>query len=131
MKRRTFIIAALAATAAVTVPVVYYNRSRDNLPKDPLARPEILAELTDEKTLQEIGIRYRKLFPSENTKERLKELLITDQNGRQTAPTGDLALSEWLNEKIRHDFSTFSTATVNGWVISITEARQCALLSLL
>jgi len=129
MRRSTFILTVLAASAAITVPVVYF-RSHNNLPKDPLAWPEALAELTDEKTIREIGEYYKKQFPSENTKERLRELLITDQNGKPTAPADDPALSLWLKEKIRRDFSTFNTTIVNGWVISITESRQCAIFSL-
>ena len=130
MKRSTFILAALAATAAITLPVGYFI-SRTNLPEDSLAWPEALAELTDEKTIREIGIHYKKQFPSENTKERLRELLITDQHGRSTAPTNDPELCLWIKEKIRQDFSSFKTTTVNGWVISLTETRQCALYSLL
>lgn len=130
MRRSTFILTVLAASAAVTVPVVCI-RSPNNLPKDPLAWPEALAELTDEKTIREIGEYYKKQLPSKNIKKRLRELLITDQNGRQIAPADDLALSLWLKEKIRRDFSTFNTVTVNGWVISITESRQCAIFSLL
>lgn len=130
MRRRTFIITVVAASSAITLPIICY-RVRNNLPKNPLARPEVLAELTDEKTIREIGISYRKQLSSENSKERLRELLITDQHGRQTAPTDDPALSKWLEDKIRSDFSTFTTTTVNGWIISVTEARQCALLSLL
>ncbi len=130
MKRSTFILSAIAATAAITLPVAYFI-SRNNLPEDPLAWPVALAELTDEKTIREIGIHYKKQFPSENTKDRLRELLITDRHGSQTAPTNVPELCFWLKEKIREDFSAFNTTTVNGWVISLTETRQCVLYSLL
>ena len=130
MKRSTFILTALAASAAVTIPIVHCA-SPKNLPKDPLAWPEVLGEFTDENTIREIGLHYREKFPSVNTKERLRKLLIMDQNGRQTAPTDDLALNVWIKDKIRRDFSAFNTITVDGWVISVTESRQCALFSLL
>jgi hypothetical protein len=32
---------------------------------------------------------------------------------------------------VRRDFDTGRTVLVNGWVLSATEARQCALFSLL
>jgi len=34
-----------------------------------------------------------------------------------------------LEESIKNDFETGNTVIVDGWILSRTEARQCALLS--
>jgi hypothetical protein len=36
----------------------------------------------------------------------------------------------WVDGKIKSDFETGKTAVIKGWVISETEARQCALYAL-
>ena len=38
-------------------------------------------------------------------------------------------LEALLNQKIQQDFEAGRTVVVNGWVLSQTEARQCALFS--
>jgi hypothetical protein len=37
---------------------------------------------------------------------------------------------ELLENKIKEEFSAYKTIIVSGWIISPTEARQCALFSL-
>jgi len=36
-----------------------------------------------------------------------------------------------VNEQVQLDFARGRTVMLNGWVLSVTEARQCALFSLL
>ncbi len=43
----------------------------------------------------------------------------------------DEALRASLEERIRNDFINGDTVAVDGWLLSITEARLCALVSLL
>jgi hypothetical protein len=42
-----------------------------------------------------------------------------------------VARQVWIGESIRRDFGRGSTTQVGGWVISLTEARLCALATLL
>lgn len=42
-----------------------------------------------------------------------------------------VAQKVWIEESIRRDFGRGSTTQVGGWVISLTEARLCALADLL
>ena len=43
----------------------------------------------------------------------------------------DAALRAGLEERIRIDFTNGATVVVGGWLLSVTEARLCALVSLL
>jgi len=47
------------------------------------------------------------------------------------SPTTDEALRADLAERIRNDFIYGNMVTVDGWLLSLTEARLCALVSLL
>jgi hypothetical protein len=47
------------------------------------------------------------------------------------SPSADEALRADLEERIRNDFIYGNTVAVDGWLLSLTEARLCALVSLL
>jgi hypothetical protein len=47
------------------------------------------------------------------------------------SPTTDEALRADLDERIRNDFIYGNMVAVDGWLLSLTEARLCALVSLL
>ena len=130
MKRRTFILAATGAAVAIaTIPIVKYKCS-SSLTHDPLLRPDVLAHFCDEKAIRDIGAQYRKQFPSENNKEKLTELLLTIKPGKKVSPGDRPAIAKLLKNKIQDEFLQNNVIVVNGWVISSTEARQCALYSL-
>jgi hypothetical protein len=126
MKRRTFIIAA--SSVAVGLPVVYYTAKQKNQ-INPLIKPDLLGRFCDEKTLWIIGSNYRVLVPQENEKQKLTDLILTDKNGKKIKASDRFGVEELVNKKVNADFLTNETIVINGWVISKTEARQCALFS--
>lgn len=88
-----------------------------------LAQPALLEMLGPER-VREIGAKYRAAFPNENTSAALRAA-ISDSRYEFA----------WLwrqsvERQIRDDFAAGRTVLVNGWVLSETEARQCALYSL-
>ena len=130
MKRRTFIMAAVATSVVVAIPAVYYSSRRKKISGDPLGMPYVLDRFCTKKEIYNIGVRYRSQAPSENTKEKLTELLLSNNKGKKIESMNKSAIAELLKEKIQEEFSAYKTIIVNGWVISATEARQCALFSL-
>jgi hypothetical protein len=127
MNRKSFIITA--STIAIGLPVAYYikkHRWYDN----PVTIPDQLSNFCSEKKLREMGIAYRNQVPSENAKEQLKELILTNDSGKKMTKSDKLVVAEFINQKTREDFLAYKTVVLKGWVISVTEARQCALLSL-
>lgn len=129
MKRRTFIIALVSVGAAAAIPIAQYRR-KNFLTGDPLMRPNVLAHFCDGGTISDIGKSYRSHVPEENEKKRLRELLMTNKNGSKVNPSGDEAISEMLEKKIEQEFKDGKIVIQKGWVLSKTEARQCALFSL-
>lgn len=123
MKRRTFIYLGAAGILATAIPLAC---SRINDVKyDPLlAEPQSLLELLDIEQITSIGKKYLEKKSDETTVRSLvKHLMhdITDDN---------IGLSEAVQSKVKTEFEKLDTVMVDGWVLSVTEARQCALSSL-
>ena len=79
-----------------------------------LETPDFLSHICDTPTIRQLGAAYRAQTPAEASQETLIALL---QPGI-TAQT------------IKSDYANGNIVTLRGWVISRTEARQCALFSL-
>lgn len=129
MKRKKFLLISAVALGAVTLPVAHLL-SRQKTSTNPLEQPWVLAKFCDEREIRTIGKQYRSNVPGEDKRERLIQLLTESQPGYSNTPTSNLSVSDLLSKKIQQDFDEEKTVIVGGWVISITEARQCALFSM-
>jgi hypothetical protein len=127
MKRRTFVWFSALATASLYIPATGCKSGARRLNKS-AALPQFLAHICDEKTILEIGNAYKKNWPGESNAAHLTQLILTDSTGSAIAETGDPNnVQALLQQKIAHDFETDETIIIKGWVLSKTEARQCAL----
>ncbi len=129
MKRKTF-IKTIAALVSGTIVPLYIFRKKFGQFYQPLKYPESLVQLFDKKAITGLGVSYRSKHSSENDVSRLRQLLLADSEGKIYDEEEKIALGEMLKKETKNDFETGKTAIVNGWVLSITEARQCALFSL-
>jgi hypothetical protein len=91
-----------------------------------VAQPALLG-MVGADCVRELGVRYRQMVPEENREAALRAA-ITDggQRGLRFPWTSRPSLAV----QVRDDFAEGRTVLVNGWVLSATEARQCALFSL-
>jgi len=124
MKRRNFIQLSAFTAAAISFPLLHSCRSAVN--ENAISQPGFLSRLFDKETIKEVGKSYLQKSPQENSEDKLVQLLANNSN-----TTDEKAIHEYLDKTIRNDFETGNTITVKGWVLAITEARQCALFSLL
>jgi hypothetical protein len=108
MNRRNFLWLTLAG-----IPIAACHHP-DTAQLQTLARPDFLLHVCDTATIRAIGQAYRAQVPKEAGEETLIRLL-------QTSPP---------KEKTQEDYASGHTTTVKGWVLSLTEARQCALYSI-
>jgi hypothetical protein len=130
MKRRTFIRMAATASAALYLPNIQCHQGTKPF-ANWLARPQALEHLFDSKTIHEIGEVYQKQAKDESDETVLVKLLSADKQGKPIRETADSAsIASLLSQKIQEDFQQNKIVVVNGWVLSLTEARQCALFSL-
>jgi hypothetical protein len=123
MKRKYFIITA--SLTVIGLPLAFKGIKQYSQP-DILTIPNLLKHFCDKKKLEEIGIDYRALTPAENEKQKLIDLIFA----KNIKTLDNTLIAELLEKKIQEDFLSYKTIVLQGWVISITEARQCALLSL-
>jgi len=131
MKRRHFIFYTVISTAAVSIPFLGCSSPDPELDKK-LAIPETLAQTYDEKTIREIGEAYGKTYPAEYSINDLEKLLIKTENGKSiTGSETSEEIRSTLNAEVKNDFQTGDTLVLNGWILSKTEARQCALFTLI
>jgi len=87
-------------------------------------RPQLLSFLGPDR-VREIGSHYRAAAPGENTPEALRAA-ISKSRGFHVPLLGN----DSLDDQIEDDFEDGRTVLVDGWVLSVTEARQAALFSL-
>ena len=123
MDRRSFVYLAGAATLGIATASCAAGAGYD---ERSLARPELLAVLGDG-PVRAIGARYRALTTAERDVEALRAAILRSRPmtarlfGTSTPDVADL---------VRDDFAHGRTVVVDGWILSVTEARQCALYSL-
>jgi predicted transcriptional regulator YheO len=84
----------------------------------------------NEATIREIGIACLNMNLTENTKAKLEQALNEDISKRVPDSKTTTQLTEELEKETIHNFQTNKIIIASGWVLSITEARQCALFSL-
>jgi nitrogen fixation protein len=93
------------------------------------AQPFFFSHLVDAGTIMETGHAYRMKNQREDDENRLKELLLS--NSALSDDNDSKAIRIMLVQKVNNDFKTGRIAVVNGWILALTEARQCALFSIL
>jgi hypothetical protein len=93
---------------------------------DDARRPGLL-EMLGAARVWEIGSSYRKAVPSENSEAVLRAAIA---GSRPKTRSLSSIWSDPIERQVQEDFATGRTVIVNGWVLSATEARQCALFSL-
>lgn len=123
MNRRNFVLMGACGFAAISIPTScsYFG----DVEYDPLlAHPQALSLIWENESIKAIGNKYRTQVPEEKNVRSLVNLLMEDISGNKPL------LTESLEQKIKTDFKTKKTVMVNGWVLSVSEARQCALYSL-
>ena len=132
MKRRTFVLLTVAGVAVIAAPFAIWRRHSYSLAKT-LGEPQFLSYICDDKTIQDIGAAYRARTPDEASQDKLISLLLASggsNHGQSNTEADDAHLIQQLDNAVREDYVAGKVLTINGWVLSLTEVRQCALYSI-
>jgi len=131
MKRKSFIITLLLSLVGLsTFSLIQWFRNSSN--DNHLAQPKFLSLLCDRNTIQMLGRAYLKLRPDETRDDVLLSDLLPGESHRVFLKKLDMTEAEsQIEKRIKHDFDTDNIVVVQGWVLSITEARQCAFFSMI
>ena len=96
-----------------------------------LSQPLALSQFCDEAAIIEIGKAYQAMEPLASDPDKLRKALIADIYGNASSPKDTDAIPvDKINARIRQDYQEQLVVTPAGWIISRTEARQCALFAL-
>ncbi len=101
-----------------------------------VARDAVTAKLLESLRHREsavlVGREYLRIVPSEGDTATLVELVCSSTlEAHRWVPDQNLeALGEWLRARQQDDFVRGRTVRVHGWVLSVTEARLCAVAAL-
>jgi hypothetical protein len=128
MKRREFILVGALGIAAISIPTAKWlglYAGWDNR----LAQPTLLSHLFSRQALRALGKTYLELKPEESNCDKLAQELLGEASASIFYSTADVQAQ--IEEKIRRDFNNGTTIVLNGWILSVTEARQCAYFSML
>lgn len=122
-RRRFLIVSAGGALSALVLACADGDTAFD---RDSLARPELLRALGAD-AVRDLGRRYREAVPAERDVARLRAAILSSRPW-----TARLGLDRTsVADQVRADFVEQRTVIVGGWLLSRTEARQCALYSAL
>lgn len=122
MERRNFVLLASAGIVAVSIPAVNYFFYSVPDYDTKLSVPQLLSLIWDDETIRATGAKYLEKFPEENSERALAKALFANSANQSY---------EKLEEKTKVDFAEGNTVVIEGWLLSKTEAQQCALTHLL
>ncbi len=132
MERRSFILVSVLGFLGIgLVPLIRWTHrfsGRDRA----FAEPKLLSLLCDSGTIRMLGRAYRALKPNESCCRELPNDLFG--NTPREVPLQDMDMTvveSKIEKRIKEDFETSNTVVLKGWVLSVTEARQCAFFSIL
>jgi hypothetical protein len=124
--RRHFLrLSGAGAVAAAGLTMAACARGGSGIDERALARPELLTALGPD-VVRDLGRRYRQNNPGENDAERVRDAILAAQSW----PARIGLTRESIGDQIRAEFANGHTVIVDGWVLAATEARQCALYSM-
>ena len=123
MKRRTFVALSSTALAAMALPAC---TNFGPLEYDPMiAEPGALSRIWDNENIIKIGEMFQEKYPDEISERKLVKLILNGLSLDKNAP------HKSLQQQIGLDYTSGNIVMLDGWLLSVTEARQCALFSLL
>ena len=119
--RRQFL--AVGAGVAASVAALACEGGGD---ASTLGRPDLVAALGPD-VVRRLGRRYRESVPSERDTHDLEAAIRASRPW--TARIG--VRHQPIADQVKDDFDAGRTVVVDGWLLSVTEARQCGLYSAL
>lgn len=127
MNRKQFLLTTGTVASGAALSLLL----RSNLSGAPprLLAPLFLAGIFDHATLRQLGASYLAANPTESSIPALTRLLGVGSAVSDSQADTD-RLSGQLQQEVIDDFGSGRTIVIDGWILSLTEARQCALYAL-
>ena len=81
----------------------------------------------DQSSARAVGREYLRQTPTEASVAKLVSLICADDTEPPPSVRSRQAICDWVSPKSRDDFRSGRVVKVHGWILSVTEARLCAL----
>jgi hypothetical protein len=130
MKRRTFIYTGIAIATVLGLGDLFLLNYESKWKKQPFLYPFILTNILDDEWLRIVGNSYRVMRPDENSKEKLLNAIKSEMPAIRNNVDEISNQAMEIEKIVEMDFKSERYLIIKGWVLSETESRQCALLSL-
>ncbi len=132
MNRREFLVVSLGGACAVFLQARRSRTTTAGLPRQDLLRARLSGLLRHTDSARIVGREYLHRYPQEATVPVLLGLIAAEGTGGQAAlsKVADAELRALLDHEMRRDFSDEKVVQLQGWILSVTEARLCALMAL-
>jgi len=117
LDRRHFLQLSALGVAAIVFPACETDRAT-------LERPRLLDMLGPDR-VRVIGKQYLSSTPTKTTADALRSAISKSRHESRIP-----LMPRSLEDQVREDFIKGHTILVDGWVLSVTEARQSALFAL-
>lgn len=124
MKRKSFLVLSGVGFLALSVGGYFGLRSYRNR-RGILYRPESLSAFCDDTSLCAMGKEYLQIHPEEKDVKTLMGLMGASFYAQEAT------IRARLRDNIKYDFESDRALVLDGWVVSRTEGRQCALFTLM
>ena len=125
MNRRKFLY---FSSLVIFIPIT--NFGWKYYESNPLICPKQLMKFCDPYEIAEVGKKYIQFMPLEKMKDNLRKLLLINTDGIDYSGYNKIAIEKMIQEKVKSEYVHSKIVIINGWVLSITEAQQCALFSI-
>jgi hypothetical protein len=130
MNRRDFLFYAAAGSAALSLPAATLTGASSRR-LTPLARPRTIQTIGRAPLVYRLGRTYRARWPDENDPNVLASAIRGEDPASASSPVAGSDLDAQIDRRIQQDFEAGRTVQLEGWILSVTEVRQCALYSIL
>lgn len=118
----------LAAIGAVGALLPGLRRARGFSPGPDPAVERLVGLLKHRDSARAIGRAYLALRPEEENADSLVKLIsYAPEDPMVARQASDAELRAWLRRRQAHDFATGYIVKLDGWLLSATEVRLCAL----
>ena len=125
MERKVFLNLAAWASSARTKPCP--ENQKQGL-CDKIARLEFLSHSFDQETARDIGLAYLQREPGNPDPNQLTDMLLENSPICRSSDADSIRC--FFQQKTWQDFEMGRITIVHGWLLALTEARQCALFAL-
>jgi hypothetical protein len=125
---RRFVCLSLGSASGLSLTPRYVQALAPGADPDELAA-RLRALLYDREAARRLGHSYVRQVPTEDDPRILARLAVASAEAQQVdAMSLDRAsLNQRLDAQVRGDFASGNTIQLDGWVLSRTEGRLCAL----